>query len=183
MVSFLRNLITSLNSQKREGIIRMDTEQGYIVGEIKAIFFENASNFYKVMLISVNESNLPQKQDEIVVTGSFGQITEDTAYRFFGEVVEHPRYGVQFQATSYQQEKPTSKNGLIAFLSGERFPGIGKRTAEKIVETFGEEAVDVILDDPEALKSISGMTPKKKGNDARCTDADARNREDPDRIG
>lgn len=140
----------------------MDTEQGYIVGEIKAIFFENASNFYKVMLISVNESNLPQKQDEIVVTGSFGQITEDTAYRFFGEVVEHPRYGVQFQATSYQQEKPTSKNGLIAFLSGERFPGIGKRTAEKIVETFGEEAVDVILDDPEALKSISGMTPKKR---------------------
>lgn len=162
MVSFLRNLITNLNSQKREGIIRMDTEQGYIVGEIKAIFFENASNFYKVMLISVNESNLPQKQDEIVVTGSFGQITEDTAYRFFGEVVEHPRYGVQFQATSYQQEKPTSKNGLIAFLSGERFPGIGKRTAEKIVETFGEEAVDVILDDPEALKSISGMTPKKR---------------------
>ena len=140
----------------------MDTEQGYIVGEIKAIFFENASNFYKVMLISVNESNLPQKQDEIVVTGSFGQITEDTAYRFFGEVVEHPRYGVQFQANSYQQEKPTSKNGLIAFLSGERFPGIGKRTAEKIVETFGEEAVDVILDDPEALKSISGMTPKKR---------------------
>ncbi|MGA9519252.1 MAG: helix-hairpin-helix domain-containing protein, partial [Trichococcus sp.] len=140
----------------------MDTEQGYIVGEIKAIFFENASNFYKVMLISVNESNLPQKHDEIVVTGSFGQITEDTAYRFFGEVVEHPRYGVQFQATSYQQEKPTSKNGLIAFLSGERFPGIGKRTAEKIVETFGEEAVDVILDDPEALKSISGMTPKKR---------------------
>ena len=56
----------------------MDTEQGYIVGEIKAIFFENASNFYKVMLISVNESNLPKKQDEIVVTGSFGQITEDT---------------------------------------------------------------------------------------------------------
>ena len=53
----------------------MDTEQGYIVGEIKAIFFENASNFYKVMLISVNESNLPQKQDEIVVTGSCGQLT------------------------------------------------------------------------------------------------------------
>jgi len=140
----------------------MEEEQLYIVGEMKVIFFENASNFYKVMLVDVVESNLPQKKDEIVVTGSFGQVTEDTVYRFFGTVVEHPKYGVQFQATSYQQEKPTSRNGLISFLSGERFPGIGKRTAEKIVETFGEDAVDIILDDPEALKQITGMTPKKR---------------------
>lgn len=140
----------------------MEEEQLYIVGEMKVIFFENASNFYKVMLVDVVESNLPQKKDEIVVTGSFGQVTEDTVYRFFGTVVEHPKYGVQFQATSYQQEKPTSRNGLIAFLSGERFPGIGKRTAEKIVETFGEDAVDIILDDSEALKQITGMAPKKR---------------------
>jgi exodeoxyribonuclease V alpha subunit len=140
----------------------MEEEQLYIVGEMKVIFFENASNFYKVMLVDVIESNLPQKKDEIVVTGSFGQVTEDTVYRFFGTVVEHPKYGVQFQATSYQQEKPTSKNGLISFLAGERFPGIGKRTAEKIVETFGEDAVDIILDDPDALKKITGMTPKKR---------------------
>ena len=38
-----------------------------------------------------------------------------------------------FQAISYEREKPTGKNGLIGYLSSDRFPGIGKRTAEKIV--------------------------------------------------
>ncbi len=52
----------------------------------------------------------------------------------FGELVNHPKYGVQLKAESYQQEQPTSEQGLIAYLSGEKFPGIGKKTAEKIVD-------------------------------------------------
>lgn len=101
-------------------------------------------------------------EKEIVVTGSFGNVQEEELYRFLGERVVHPKYGEQFKANSYQKEQPTSENGLIQFLSSEKFPGVGKKTAEKIVALLGEEAIDKILDDPTLLEQISGLTKKKR---------------------
>lgn len=137
-------------------------EQPYLLGELKAVFFENPSNFYKVLLIELHENNFPIDKDEIVVTGNFGDISLDTVYRFTGTAVTHPKYGIQFQAVSYEREKPTGKNGMIAFLSSDRFPGIGERTAEKIVDTLGEQAIDAILDHPDCLKQVSGLNEKKR---------------------
>lgn len=137
-------------------------EQSYVAGEMKAIFFDNPSNFYKVILVQIEECNFKTEKDEIVVTGNFGEITTDTHYRFVGNVVNHPRYGTQFQAISYEREKPTGKNGMIGYLSSERFPGIGKRTAEKIVEHFGEDTIDAILENPDSLGEISGLTKQKQ---------------------
>lgn len=99
----------------------------FIVGKVAAIFFQNPTNFYKVMLIKVVETNTSYQEAEIVVTGNFGQIQEEEIYRFSGNVVDHAKYGKQFQVDTYQQDKPTSTAGLINYLSGDNFPGIGKR--------------------------------------------------------
>ncbi len=137
-------------------------ETAYIVGQVKAIFFENPANFYKVLLVQVNGTNTEYKEKEIVMTGSFGQIQEEEIYRFTGRFVDHPRYGRQFEVTSYQQERPTSASGVVAYLSSEKFKGIGKRTAEKIVAAFGEDAIDHILADPSCLEEIDGLNAKKR---------------------
>ncbi len=117
---------------------------------------------YKVLLVKVTENNTDYKDSEIVVTGSFGEIQEEEKYRFFGELVNHPKYGVQLKAESYQQEQPTSEQGLIAYLSGEKFPGIGKKTAEKIVDLLGEEAIDRMLEEPTLLDQIPGLNESKQ---------------------
>ena len=65
----------------------------YIVGEVLTTFFENPQNFYKVMLVRVIESNCVDVDDEIVVTGIFGQSHSDISYRFNGKIVSHPKYG------------------------------------------------------------------------------------------
>ena len=52
-------------------------------------------------------------------------------YRFYGELVDHPKYGRQLKVERYEQEKPTTANGIVGYLSSEKFPGIGKKTAEK----------------------------------------------------
>lgn len=140
----------------------MEEKQLYLAGEVKSVFFENPSNFYKVLLVSVMEKNFPYEKDEIVVTGTFGQLTAETEYRFYGEVVHHPKYGTQFQSLSYEREQPATRNGVIAFLSSDRFPGIGQKTAEKIVDLLGEEALDAILTDADVLKDVPGLTPKKR---------------------
>ena len=134
----------------------------YIVGEVLTTFFENPQNFYKVILVRVVESNCVDVDDEIVVTGIFGQIHSDISYRFNGKIVSHPKYGEQFQADNYQQTQPTGKRGLIQYFSSTHFPGIGEKTAEKIVEKLGEDALERILNDGNALDGITGLTKKKK---------------------
>ncbi|MFB9769409.1 SF1B family DNA helicase RecD2 [Lactiplantibacillus modestisalitolerans] len=126
----------------------------YVVGKVVATFFSSPDSFYKVLLVKVAEQNIDWHEDEIVVTGNFADIQEETTYRFTGRSVRHPKYGTQFQADNYQNETPTSRSGLIAYLSGSDFPGLGKRTAERIVDTLGEQAIDLILADPKVLKPI-----------------------------
>lgn len=139
-----------------------ENEKEYVVGQVQAIFFENPSNFYKVLLVKISDTNTDFLEKEIVTTGSFGQIQEEESYRFFGHFVDHPRYGRQFQVDNYQQERPTSANGVVNYLSSEKFPGIGKRTAEKIVEILGEDAIDKIIDDPSVLAEVPQLNEKKR---------------------
>lgn len=137
-------------------------EKTYVVGRVAAIFYQNPGNFFKVLLIKIEETNANYREKEIVVTGSFGEIQEEESYRFFGEMVEHPKYGEQLKSDTYQQEQPTSENGIINYLSSEKFPGIGKKTAEKIVDLLGDQAIDRMLEEPELLAQIPGLTDKKQ---------------------
>ncbi|WP_203641894.1 SF1B family DNA helicase RecD2 [Levilactobacillus andaensis] len=131
----------------------------YVVGTVSAVFFASNDSFYKVMLVKVSETSLDWHEDEIVVTGNFADIKDDVTYRFTGKRVEHPKYGVQFQADNYQNETPTSRSGLIAYLSGDDFPGLGKKTAEKIVDGLGTNAIEKILNDSSVLTPL-GLSPK-----------------------
>ncbi|AQP54169.1 exodeoxyribonuclease V subunit alpha [Vagococcus penaei] len=137
-------------------------EKKYLIGQIQAIFYENATNFYKVMLVNVKDTNTNYTAQEIVVTGTFGQIQEEELYRFYGDIVTHPKYGEQLKVDSYEQEKPSSSAGIIAYLSSAKFTGIGKKTAETIVDTLGLEALNRIIEEPDVLLEVPGLNQKKR---------------------
>ena len=126
-------------------------EKPYFLGTVKAIFFENPDNLFKIFTIKVKKTNTDWDAGDIVVTGSFGEIVEEEEYRFEGEIVDHPKYGKQFKATSYKRSRPSGRKELVKFFSSDEFPGIGKKKAEKIVDELGENAIDKILQDPHAL--------------------------------
>ena len=98
-----------------------------LVGTIVATFFENPHNFFKVLLVKIQEKDFDFAEKEIVVTGTFGQIQEGESNEFKGTLVTHPIYGLQFQSQSYSQSKHTSQNGLSAYFASDRFPGIWKK--------------------------------------------------------
>ncbi|TFJ75196.1 SF1B family DNA helicase RecD2 [Carnobacterium maltaromaticum] len=133
----------------------------FVVGQVVAIFYQNPTNFYKVILVRVVETDSNFKEKEIVVTGSFGQIQEEEIYRFYGKLTDHPKFGVQFTASRYSPERPTSAAGIVNYLSSEKFPGIGKKTAENIVEALGDHAIDEIIANPAVLKMVAGLNQKK----------------------
>ncbi len=135
----------------------------YIVGQVNQIFFQSAENFYKVLLITIKDRNFEWPEKTITVTGSFADIREETEYRFTGHLVKHPKYGQQFQAENYQTETPTSKEGLITYLSSSQFPGIGKKTAQNIVKKLGQDAVNILMQDPKQAQNL-GLSAKQKSS-------------------
>ncbi|MRH71265.1 ATP-dependent RecD-like DNA helicase [Lactobacillus reuteri] len=135
-------------------LFKTPTEPSFFIGQVQSEIFTSPDSFFKVLIVSVEEANFDWHEPEITVTGSFGDLSDDQTYRFEGKIVEHPRYGQQFQATSYHVNRPTSKDGLVDFLSGKQFTGIGKKTAEKIVDKLGTDAINKIVADPHVLDKL-----------------------------
>lgn len=135
-------------------LFKTPTEPSFFIGQVQSEIFTSPDSFFKVLIVLVEEANFDWHEPEITVTGSFGDLSDDQTYRFEGKIVEHPRYGQQFQATSYHVNRPTSKDGLVDFLSGKQFTGIGKKTAEKIVDKLGTDAINKIIADPHVLDKL-----------------------------
>ena len=122
-----------------------------VTGQVKNILFAAQDSFYKVMIIEVADQNFDYDDTELTVTGSFGDIQIGARYEFKGRLTTHARYGVQFAAQNYQRQAASTTSGLVAYLSGDQFPGVGKATATKIVDYLGIEAIDKILESPDVL--------------------------------
>ncbi|MSE22587.1 ATP-dependent RecD-like DNA helicase, partial [Lactobacillus parabuchneri] len=86
---------------------------------------------------------------------------EENSYHFMGKLVDHPRYGKQFQATNYSSLIATTQEGVIKYLSGDRFPGVGKKTAERVVDALGDDAIEKITADSRVLEDVP-ISPKSR---------------------
>lgn len=134
----------------------------YISGEIAAVYFSSPSNYYKVILVKIESTNTKVDESQTVVTGNFGQIQEGDSYKFFGKWMDHPKYGLQFQSSKYIKEKPSTEEAIVTYLSSPRFRGIGKKSAQKIVDTLGLDSIDKILEDESVLETVPGLNESKK---------------------
>lgn len=150
-------------SLKQESMSFPEDDKPYIKGTHLVTIFHNEQNLYSVVRIRVKDTNLSYDEKEAVVTGYFPPIHEEEIYTFYGKMKEHPRFGIQFHVDTFQREIPESKEGVIAYLSGDLFKGIGKKTAETIVDTLGEKAISKILSNPSVLDSI----PRLNGDKAK----------------
>lgn len=126
----------------------------FVAGQVQAIMFAAQDSFYKVLRIQVVEQNIDFDEEELVVTGSFGDIQLGAGYEFKGRVTNHARYGTQFAASNYTKQAPSTSSGLVNYLSSEQFKGVGKATAKKIVDALGIEAIDKILADEQVLDDL-----------------------------
>ena len=91
------------------------------------------------------------------MTGTMADIMEGQDYTFWGTLVQHPKYGEQLKVTRYERAKPSSK-GLVKYFASDHFKGIGVKTAQKIVDLYGDNTIDQILADPNRLVSINGLS-------------------------
>lgn len=139
----------------------MDT---YIKGTYKRKIFASNDGFV-VGLLKIKETNdqdlMDYKDKLFTFTGLFAELKIDENYVFYGNVIDNPKYGIQYKVNKYEKIMPEDKDGLILFLSSDIFPGVGEVTAKLIVDALGENALNEIIDNYENLLVVPKMTVKK----------------------
>lgn len=129
----------------------------YFKGVVEKIIFHNPDSMYYIASIEIKETDSDYTGDTIVVTGNMVDLQEDNSYVFKGEIVQNGKRGEQLKVSFYELDKLEGEN-LISYFASDQFKGIGPKKAMKIIEIYGDDPIDKILEDPSKLATISGLT-------------------------
>ena len=125
-----------------------------ITGKMKHIIFHNDETNYYVLTVVAGD-------EVFTATGSFHGIEKNVKTDFYGEWVEHPKFGRQFSCGYWEKAKPVNTEDIVSYLSAKTVKGIGKVTAKRIVDAFGVDTWDILDNHIERLLEIKGISPKK----------------------
>lgn len=128
-----------------------------ISGIIEKITFQNQQNGYTVCTARVGK-------DHITVVGTLPFISVGDNVKFMGKFTVHAIYGEQFLAECYEVAAPKTVAAILRYLSSGIIKGVGPATAERIVEKFGSDSLDIIQNSPEDLSVIKGISLEKAKN-------------------
>ena len=117
-------------------------------GYITRYRFHNEENSYSIATLKTKDDR------NVTIVGHFPKVTSDLLYELEGTWTTHPTYGEQFRVELFKRASLNSVEGVVTYLSSDYFPGIGPKTASKIVETFGTDAISKILEDKMILREI-----------------------------
>ena len=123
-------------------------------GDIAEVIFHNEENGYTVAILETED-------DIVTIVGNIPLIREGESLKVSGTKLMHPTYGEQLKVEAYELIAPATLSGIEKYLSSGLIPGIGPKTAERIVEKFGIDSLDVLQYAPERLKEIEGIGGKK----------------------
>ncbi len=125
-----------------------------IEGTVEDIIYENEDSGYTVFEVSGGGVIT-------VVCGTVGELHAGESVVCRGRFENHATYGRQFHAQECETDMPKDLEAVYAFLASRSLPYIGAKTADKIMDRFGAEALEVIANDPARLTEIPGISPDK----------------------
>ena len=88
-------------------------------------------------------------------------IAEKIRYRLNGHWTKHPRHGLQFEVEGYEEVISHTKEGIIGYLASGQIKGVGRKIAELIYDTFGQDTLEILDREPEKLMSVRGISKKR----------------------
>ncbi|MEY9872866.1 exodeoxyribonuclease V alpha subunit [Streptacidiphilus sp. MAP12-33] len=97
----------------------------------------------------------------LTVVGALLGAQPGESLRMHGRWGSHPQYGKQFTVENYTTVLPATVQGIRRYLGSGLIKGIGPRLAERIVDHFGVETLDVIETTPARLIEVPKLGPKR----------------------
>ncbi|QOR34260.1 ATP-dependent RecD-like DNA helicase [Clostridium sp. 'deep sea'] len=99
--------------------------------------------------------------EKIKITGQFPVLEVGETITVYGEWFIHPKHGKQLKVNRYKAVIPLNKKGLKSYLASRSFDGIGPKMAEKLVDHFGVEVIEIIKNNPQKLLEVDGLGKSK----------------------
>lgn len=126
-------------------------------GVLERITYANEDTGYTVARVDAGRGG----GDLLTVVGALLGAQPGESLRMHGRWSSHPQYGKQFSVENYTTVLPATVQGIRRYLGSGLIKGIGPVIAERIVDHFGVDTLDVIEDRPERLIEVQGLGPKR----------------------
>jgi len=98
---------------------------------------------------------------QIKAVGYCLPIAEKVRYRLNGHWAKHPRHGLQFEVEGYEEVISHTKEGIIGYMASGQIKGVGRKIAELIYDTFGQDTLEILDREPEKLMTVRGISKKR----------------------
>ena len=132
--------------------------------------FQNEENGYTVALFSTLDHEVPlsardkfwadKKIIAFTAKGYDLPLTDEIEIEMEGEW-ETNSHGTQYKVETFLEVVPRTREGILGYLSCGSLKGIGPKTAERIVNRFGLNTLEVMEKYPQELLKIQGISQKK----------------------
>ena len=131
----------------------LDPQPSSIEGVVQRVVYSNEESAYTVVRVRSVDG-----KDFTAVGPMFGTAVGDRV-RFTGAWTHHPKFGEQMKVESFLEIMPSTLEGLRVFLASGRVRGVGPAIADRLIDAFGLECLDVIEHQSERLLEIHGIGP------------------------
>ena len=124
----------------------------YLRCVVERITYQNAENGYTVLKCAVKNY-----KDLVTVVGTMPDTHVGSVLSLEGFWKVDAKYGRQFSVEKFEETLPATVYGIEKYLGSGLIKGIGPKFARRIVEKFGEDTLDVIEENPNALIEVEGI--------------------------
>ncbi|MBW1842289.1 MAG: AAA family ATPase [Deltaproteobacteria bacterium] len=121
-------------------------------GHLERITYYNEENHYTIAKLNTGPTQHP-----VTIIGYMPAVSPGEALKITGSWETHPTFGEQLRVASFEVTLPASANGIRNYLKSGIIKGIGPAMAERLVEHFQENTLDVIEKAPAKLLEVSGI--------------------------
>lgn len=119
---------------------------------VERITYQNAENGYSVLKVAVkNQSEL------VTVVGTMPDTHVGSVLSLEGFWKTDAKYGRQFSVEKFEETLPATAYGIEKYLGSGLVKGVGPKFAQRIVQKFGKDTLDIIEEEPDRLLEINGI--------------------------
>ncbi len=130
----------------------METIEGYL----ERVTYYNDQNHF-----TVGRFREQGKARLVTIIGNLAGINPGESLKLMGDWVHDKKFGEQFRVEYFETIVPATINGIKKYLGSGMIRGIGPVTAERIVNHFGLQTLEIIDNNPEKMEQVEGIGPKK----------------------
>src|SRR3954453_21796468 len=131
-------------------------ERVALAGLVERVTYHNPENGFCVLRVKARG-----QRDLVTLVGAAAAITAGEFVQASGTWVNDRVHGLQFKAAFLRSAPPTTLEGIEKYLGSGMVKGIGPVYAGRLVRAFGEGVFDVVEQEPDRLREVDGIGPKR----------------------